>query len=254
MRATEPKSRILGRGAIDVSFEFFPPKTAAMEETLWRAIRRLEPLASAASSRSPTAPAARRASARTPPLRACCARRTLKPAAHLTCVAATKDRGRRGHPRLLGPRRPPHRGAARRPAGRRRRRATSRRRAATSMPPIWSAASSSIAPFEISVACYPEKHPESPLGRGRHRHAEGQDRCRRRPRHQPVLLRQRGVSSAISTACARAASPSRSCRASFPSTISSRCRASPPAPARACPIGSATDSKGLTTIRRRAIW
>ena len=38
------KSRFLGHGDIDVSFEFFPPRTAAMEETLWRSIRRLEPL------------------------------------------------------------------------------------------------------------------------------------------------------------------------------------------------------------------
>ena len=44
MLASEPKSRILGRGAIDVSFEFFPPKSEAMEETLWRSIGRLEPL------------------------------------------------------------------------------------------------------------------------------------------------------------------------------------------------------------------
>lgn len=39
-----PKRRILGRGDINVSFEFFPPKSDAMEETLWRSIRRLEPL------------------------------------------------------------------------------------------------------------------------------------------------------------------------------------------------------------------
>jgi methylenetetrahydrofolate reductase (NADPH) len=44
LASSEHKSRILGRGAIDVSFEFFPPKTAAMEDTLWRSIRRLEPL------------------------------------------------------------------------------------------------------------------------------------------------------------------------------------------------------------------
>jgi methylenetetrahydrofolate reductase (NADPH) len=44
LASPEPKSRLLGRGDIDVSFEFFPPKTAAMEETLWRSIRRLEPL------------------------------------------------------------------------------------------------------------------------------------------------------------------------------------------------------------------
>ena len=38
--ANERKSRLLGAGEIDVSFEFFPPKTDAMEDTLWRSIRR----------------------------------------------------------------------------------------------------------------------------------------------------------------------------------------------------------------------
>ena len=37
------------------------------------------------------APAARRASARTPPSPACCSETTLKPAAHLTCVDATRE-------------------------------------------------------------------------------------------------------------------------------------------------------------------
>jgi methylenetetrahydrofolate reductase (NADPH) len=41
---TERRSRLLGYGEIDVSFEFFPPKTAKMEEALWAAVRRLEPL------------------------------------------------------------------------------------------------------------------------------------------------------------------------------------------------------------------
>ena len=41
----ERRSRLVGDGDINVSFEFFPPKTEKMEETLWTAIRRLEPLA-----------------------------------------------------------------------------------------------------------------------------------------------------------------------------------------------------------------
>ncbi len=90
LASTEPKRRILGRGAIDVSFEFFPPKTAAMEETLWRAIRRLEPLrpryvsvtyGAGGSTRERTHATVARILRET----------TLKPAAHLTCVAATKD-------------------------------------------------------------------------------------------------------------------------------------------------------------------
>ena len=40
----ERRSRLVGDGDINVSFEFFPPKTEKMEETLWSAIRRLEPL------------------------------------------------------------------------------------------------------------------------------------------------------------------------------------------------------------------
>ncbi len=41
----ERKSRLLGAGEIDVSFEFFPPKTDKMEAALWTAIERLAPLA-----------------------------------------------------------------------------------------------------------------------------------------------------------------------------------------------------------------
>ena len=40
----ERGSRLLGTGEIQVSFEFFPPKSAKMEEALWAAIRRLEPM------------------------------------------------------------------------------------------------------------------------------------------------------------------------------------------------------------------
>ena len=53
-----------GRGPVPVSFEFFPPDDPGMEQTLWQAIQRLAPL-HRASSRSLTAPTARRASART---------------------------------------------------------------------------------------------------------------------------------------------------------------------------------------------
>ena len=41
----ERRSRLVGDGEITVSFEFFPPKTERMEEALWTAIRRLEPMA-----------------------------------------------------------------------------------------------------------------------------------------------------------------------------------------------------------------
>jgi methylenetetrahydrofolate reductase (NADPH) len=44
VQLTERKSRLLGSGDIQVSFEFFPPKTDKMEETLWQSVERLAPL------------------------------------------------------------------------------------------------------------------------------------------------------------------------------------------------------------------
>jgi methylenetetrahydrofolate reductase (NADPH) len=73
-----------------VSFEFFPPKTPEMEERLWTAIKRLEPLAprfvsvtygAGGSTRERTHTTVRRIRQET----------GLEPAAHLTCVAATRD-------------------------------------------------------------------------------------------------------------------------------------------------------------------
>ena len=160
LHSSEPKSRILGRGAIDVSFEFFPPKTAGMEETLWRSIRRLEPLrpkyvsvtyGAGGSTRERTHATVARMLSET----------TLKPAAHLTCVSATqgevdeiiRDYWDLGVRHIVALRGDPPDGAGTRyeptPGG--------YINAADLVKGI-----KSIAPFEISVACYPEKHPESP--------------------------------------------------------------------------------------------
>lgn len=77
-----------GRG-IHVSFEFFPPKTAEMDKTLWESIERLAPLCPAfvsvtygagGSTRERTHATVKRILGET----------TLVPAAHLTCVAATR--------------------------------------------------------------------------------------------------------------------------------------------------------------------
>ena len=73
-----------------ISFEFFPPKNADMEATLWASIQRLAPLSpsfvsvtygAGGSTRERTHATVKRIVDET----------SLKPAAHLTCVAATKD-------------------------------------------------------------------------------------------------------------------------------------------------------------------
>ena len=74
----------------NVSFEFFPPKTPKMEETLWTSIKKLEPLGpsfvsvtygAGGSTRERTHNTVKRILDET----------SLKPAAHLTCVGATRD-------------------------------------------------------------------------------------------------------------------------------------------------------------------
>src|SRR5271155_601160 len=74
---------------IGVSFEFFPPATAEMEQSLWEAIGRLAPLkpdfvsvtyGASGSTRERTHTTVKRILAET----------MLPPAAHLTCVAATR--------------------------------------------------------------------------------------------------------------------------------------------------------------------
>jgi methylenetetrahydrofolate reductase (NADPH) len=86
----ERKSRLLGTGEIDVSFEFFPPKTEKMEAALWSAIERLAPLRPEFVSVTYGAGGTTRE--RTHATVARILNETdLKPAAHLTCVAATKE-------------------------------------------------------------------------------------------------------------------------------------------------------------------
>ncbi len=146
---------------IRVSFEFFPPKSEEMEQTLWDSITRLAPLrpnfvsvtyGAGGSTRERTHATVRRILDET----------ALVPAAHLTCVAATRAQidavirdyyaagvrhivALRGDPiGGVGDKYAPHpdgyRNAADLAAGIKR-----------------------IAPdVEISVSAYPEKHPDSP--------------------------------------------------------------------------------------------
>ncbi|MCF6198397.1 MAG: methylenetetrahydrofolate reductase [NAD(P)H] [Hyphomicrobiaceae bacterium] len=84
------KSRGLEQGDIKVSFEFFPPKSDKMEQRLWQAISKLAPLdpqfvsvtyGAGGSTRTRTHATVSRILQET----------NLLPAAHLTCVGATKD-------------------------------------------------------------------------------------------------------------------------------------------------------------------
>jgi methylenetetrahydrofolate reductase (NADPH) len=145
-------------GDIGVSFEFFPPKTEKMEQTLWDSVTTLEPLqprfvsvtyGAGGSTRERTHATVVRIASET----------SLAPAAHLTCVEASRDEidevarayweagirhivALRGDPPVQGkkfePRPDGYANAAELVEGLKR-----------------------VAPFEISVAAYPENHPDS---------------------------------------------------------------------------------------------
>src|SRR6185437_11869596 len=87
---TEPirQSRVR-HSPIHVSFEFFPPKTPEMEETLWSSIERLAPLSPNFVSVTYGAGGSTRERTHSTIVRLL-KETKLKPAAHLTCVAATK--------------------------------------------------------------------------------------------------------------------------------------------------------------------
>ncbi len=145
-------------GDIDVSFEFFPPKTEKMEETLWASIQTLAPLAprfvsvtygAGGTTRERTHNTVARIARETP----------IAAAAHLTCVEATREEidavaneywaaGVRHIVALRGD--PPTAGAKfQSPVG-------GYENAAALV-----AGLRKLHPFEISVAAYPECHPDS---------------------------------------------------------------------------------------------
>ena len=150
-----------GHRRIAVSFEFFPPKDEQMEQVLWESIERLAPLSpsfvsvtygAGGSTRERTHTTVKRLLAETP----------LTPAAHLTCVAATKDdidtivrnyhaAGVRHIVALrgdsiegAGAKYAPHPGGYRNSAD------------------LTAGIKRIVPDFEISVSAYPEKHPDSP--------------------------------------------------------------------------------------------
>jgi methylenetetrahydrofolate reductase (NADPH) len=75
---------------LSVSFEFFPPKTEKMEEALWQAVNRLEPLAPRFVSVTYGAGGSTRERTHATVVRLL-KETQLTPAAHLTCVGATRE-------------------------------------------------------------------------------------------------------------------------------------------------------------------
>ena len=149
-----------GRPRPTVSFEFSPPKTPEAEASLWDCIRRLEPLGPSFVSVTYGAGGSTRDRTHRTVLRML--RETgLKPAAHLTCVEASRadvdevirdywEAGVRHIVALRGD--PPGQIGGRytpRPDG---------YNNATEL----TTAIRAVAPFEVSVGLYPQIHPESP--------------------------------------------------------------------------------------------
>jgi methylenetetrahydrofolate reductase (NADPH) len=145
-------------GDIAVSFEFFPPKTEKMEATLWDSVQTLAPLNPRFVSVTYGAGGSTRE--RTHATVARIVRETaLTPAAHLTCVAASKgeiddvaraywDAGVRHIVALRGD--PPE------PGARFQSPADGYANAAALVEGL-----KKVAPFDVSVAAYPECHPDS---------------------------------------------------------------------------------------------
>ena len=144
---------------LSVSFEFFPPKSDEAEAGLWRTLRKLEPMGprfvsvtygAGGTTRDRTLATVKRIVDET----------NLKPAAHLTCVGATREEVntvvremyQAGVRHILALRGDPPQGVGAR---------------FTPHPDGYHNAADlvrgirEIADFEVSVSAYPEKHPES---------------------------------------------------------------------------------------------
>ena len=162
MNDTQVRQALIGGAPIadglQVSFEFFPPKTEDMERTLWASIQRLMPLrpqfvsvtyGAGGTTRDRTHATVRRLRTETP----------LNPAAHLTCIGARRDEidsiardywdaGIRHIVALRGDQAPGAGPYQPNPEG-------------YAYASDLVAGLRRIADFEISVAAYPESHPEA---------------------------------------------------------------------------------------------
>ena len=229
--------------SISVSFEFFPPGDAEMEATLWKSVERLAPLAprfvsvtygADGSTRERTHKVDHAHSARDAAHR--------RAASHLRRRAARRSARHRAP--LLGSGHSPPRRAARR-SGARRPRATCRIREGFAYAADLVAGLKSVADFDISVAAYPEMHPEAPSAAVRSRQSQAQDRRRRVARDHAVLLRRRCVPALPRSVRRGRASTCRSCPASCRSRASRRCCGSPRAAAPRFRSGCSIASHGL---------
>jgi methylenetetrahydrofolate reductase (NADPH) len=211
---------------IKVSFEFFPPKNGDMESQLWDSISKLAPFqpdfvsvtyGAGGSTKQPTLATIARIARETP----------LAPAAHLTCVGSDKASvdavarefqavgvnhfvALRGDP-------PEGVGAAYRPHP----------DGYAECRPTGGRASSAIGDFDISVAAYPERHPESPdfatdIDMLKRKVDAGATRA-----ITQFFFDNDGYERYRRARAARRASMSRSCPASCRSTISGRWRRFP---------------------------
>ncbi len=155
----EPNAHAARRsGPLKVSFEFFPPKSAEMEESLWRSVTRLAPLSPRFVSVTYGAGGSTRERTHNTVVRIL-NETGLKPAAHLTCVGAARGEvdevaqhywqaGIRHIVALRGDA-PEGSGSFQpHPEG-----------YANSTDLI--AGLKKIADFEVSVGCYPEGHPDT---------------------------------------------------------------------------------------------
>jgi len=144
--------------SLAVSFEFFPPRTDEMEAQLWRSIGRLAPLNPAFVSVTYGAGGTTRERTHST-IKRILTETDLKPAAHLTCVGTSRteidaivreywDLGVKHIVALRGdmPEPGPY---SQVPDG------------YPSTPDLIRGIRT-IAPFEVSVSAYPEKHPDSP--------------------------------------------------------------------------------------------